>query len=92
MGRANDHPSPVEFKYRLRRYLLSKNASKVFSKNTNCEQTEEEEIITAEMIGKAFQYCPLTETQMATAKEKIMQEGIRLYKKPDQPKNDGIKF
>nr|CAH7712823.1 unnamed protein product [Callosobruchus chinensis] len=40
-GGANDHPSPLEFRYRLRWYILGKNSAAIFTSNTNTEDTLE---------------------------------------------------
>ncbi|VEN43569.1 unnamed protein product [Callosobruchus maculatus] len=41
IGGANDHPSPLEFRYRLRWYILGKNSATIFTLNTNTEDTLE---------------------------------------------------
>jgi hypothetical protein len=41
MGGANDHPTPNEFKFRLKWFILGKNSSAVFTQNQNTEQNLE---------------------------------------------------
>lgn len=41
MGGPNDHPSPLEFKYRLRWYILGKNSSAIFTENRNTLESSE---------------------------------------------------
>lgn len=41
MGGANDHPTPLEFKFRLKWFILGKNSSAVFTQNQNTEQNLE---------------------------------------------------
>jgi hypothetical protein len=38
MGGANDHPSPLEFQYRLRWLILGKHSAAVFTQNKNTEE------------------------------------------------------
>jgi hypothetical protein len=38
MGDANDHPSPLEFQYRLRWFILGKHSAAVFTQNKNTEE------------------------------------------------------
>lgn len=61
MGSLYTHPDALQFKYRLRLYLLSKHSDTVFSSNTNCEQTDEETVtISSQMFDAAFQDEPIT--------------------------------
>jgi hypothetical protein len=41
MGGANDHPSPLEFQYRLRWFILGKHSAEVFRQNKNTEENHE---------------------------------------------------
>ncbi|KAJ3665376.1 hypothetical protein Zmor_000873 [Zophobas morio] len=38
MGGANDNPNPIDFKHRLKRYILWKHSSVAIAINTNCEK------------------------------------------------------
>ncbi|KAK9738039.1 hypothetical protein QE152_g10182 [Popillia japonica] len=42
MGGSDDHPHPLDFRHRLRWYLLGKHATTVFTNNTNTEDTDEQ--------------------------------------------------
>jgi hypothetical protein len=42
MGGANDHPSPLEFQYRLRWFILGKHSAAVFRQNKNKNKNTEE--------------------------------------------------
>lgn len=46
MGRAYDHPSALQFIYRMRLYILSKHSSTVFSQKTNCQQEKLPDVTT----------------------------------------------
>ena len=45
MGGSNDHPNPVDFKYRLRWYILGKHSAAAISANKNCEKDEDEALL-----------------------------------------------
>ncbi|KAK9721166.1 hypothetical protein QE152_g21681 [Popillia japonica] len=42
MGGSDDHPHPLDFRHRLRWYLLGKHATTVFTNNTNTKDTNEQ--------------------------------------------------
>lgn len=42
MGGQNDHPNPLDFKYRLKWYILGKNSTAVFTENKNTEDTTDQ--------------------------------------------------
>lgn len=42
MGASNDHPHPLDFKYRLRWFILGKNSAAVFTESTNTEEHGEQ--------------------------------------------------
>nr|CAH7733081.1 unnamed protein product [Callosobruchus chinensis] len=42
VGGANDHPSPLEFKHRLRWYILGNNSAAVFTENRNTVESHEQ--------------------------------------------------
>nr|CAH7713705.1 unnamed protein product [Callosobruchus chinensis] len=41
MGGANDHPSPLDFKYRLRWYILGKHSAAIFTESRNTIESSE---------------------------------------------------
>lgn len=45
MGVTNDHPHPLDFKYRLRWFILGKNSDALFTENTNTEELGEQCLI-----------------------------------------------
>lgn len=46
MGHSNDHPSPLEFKYRLRWFVLGKKSDAVFTEKLNTEEHGEPNLLT----------------------------------------------
>ena len=46
MGGSNDHPNPIDFKYRLRWYILGRHSSAAISINKNCEKDDDESLLT----------------------------------------------
>lgn len=68
MGGANDHPSPLDFTYRLRWYILGKNSAAIFTENRNTLET-----------GESFLLNVLDETRPST--DKSESEDICLTKK-----------
>lgn len=51
MGGANDHPSPMDFTYRLRWYILGKKSSAVFTEMRNTLETEESCLLNVSDLG-----------------------------------------
>lgn len=45
MGHQNNHPNPVDFKYRVRNYIMGKHSAAVFSTKTNTEDKIDETCI-----------------------------------------------
>lgn len=45
MGGQNDHPTPLDFKYRLRWYLLGKHSAAIFSQNKNTKDDNEPSLV-----------------------------------------------
>lgn len=41
MGGANDHPSPLDLKYRLRWYIMGKQSAAIFTENGNSLESSE---------------------------------------------------
>lgn len=41
MGASNDHPSPLDFKYRLQWYIMKKHSSAIFTENRNSIESKE---------------------------------------------------
>lgn len=65
MGALFTHPDALQFKYRLRLYLLSKHSNTVFSNNTNCEQSDEHEVtFSSEIFHNAFTDNPITAAEV----------------------------
>ncbi|CAI6355939.1 unnamed protein product [Macrosiphum euphorbiae] len=45
MGAANTHSTPLNFRYRLRWYILGKHSNAVFTSNRNTEESQSEECL-----------------------------------------------
>lgn len=48
MGGANDHPSPLDFRYRMRWFILGKHSAAIFTENRNNEENNEECLVNME--------------------------------------------
>jgi hypothetical protein len=55
MGGANDHPSPLEFQYRLRWFILGKHSAAVFRQNKNTEENHEPCLLQPLEMPREFQ-------------------------------------
>lgn len=51
MGRENSHPTAVDFKYRIRNYILGKHSAAIFSEKQNTKDREEETCLTSDTAG-----------------------------------------
>ncbi|KAK9754753.1 hypothetical protein QE152_g962 [Popillia japonica] len=70
MGGSDDHPHPLDFRHRLRWYLLGKHATAAFTNNTHTEDTDEQclllylETVDAEDCAECGNDTCLTESLM----------------------------
>nr|CAH7725047.1 unnamed protein product [Callosobruchus chinensis] len=65
MGGPNEHPSPIDFKYRLRWYILGKNSSAIFTENRNTMETDDSCLISVLQEGKQAEEICLTQTMLS---------------------------
>nr|CAH7744568.1 unnamed protein product [Callosobruchus chinensis] len=65
MGGPNEHPSPMDFKYRLRWYILGKNSSAIFTENRNTMETDDSCLVSVLQEGKQAEEICLTQTMLS---------------------------
>lgn len=76
MGGPNDHPSPLDFKYRLRWYILGRNSAAIFTENRNTLESDESCLLNVFQETKDEEEICITQEMLANTlpKNQIVEE------------------
>lgn len=70
MGGSNDHPSPLDFRYRLRWYILGKHSAAIFTENRNTAESNEECLL--DILNESTNPAVDAETEEVCLTQKIL--------------------